>query len=245
MNSNYRVPAIERASMIIKLIAEKPNILRLIDISKSLGINKSTMYSILSTLESVGWVVKEKGDTYSLGPAIGMLSSAYFRQFNILQAFYPQAIKSVRKIEENIQLGILNGKNVLYLAKEEGNSPVRLLTDPGMNFPAHATGIGKIQLSQYNYSQLKELYPEKQLERVTPYTVKDLDELWIQIDTAKQQGYIYDHQEAVPEFFCVAAPIYNQDNKIIAADVTKDNKIDSMDMYQIIQYLLGNLKINL
>jgi IclR family KDG regulon transcriptional repressor len=174
------------------------------------------MYSLLITLEALGWIVKGKGDTYSLGPSLGALSAAYFRQFSILQSFYLEAYKSVTKIEENIQLGILDGKRVIYLAKEEGNSPVRLLTDPGMSFPAHASAIGKIQLSQYTFSQLKELYQDTELERVTPNTVTDLDVLSGQLETAKQQGYICETQEAVPGFFCVAAPIYNHENKIIA-----------------------------
>ncbi|MDR7240787.1 IclR family transcriptional regulator [Neobacillus drentensis] len=216
MESKYRVPAIERASIILNQIAKEPAKLRLIDLSKSLDINKSTMYSLLTTLESLGWIVKGKGDTYSLGPSLGALSAAYFRQFSILQSFYLEAYKSVNKIEENIQLGILDGKKVIYLAKEEGNSPVRLLTDPGMSFPAHASAIGKIQLSQYTFDQLKELYQDTELESVTQNTVTDLNVLSAQLETAKRQGYICETQEAVPGFFCVAAPIYNHENKIIA-----------------------------
>ncbi|NHC42843.1 IclR family transcriptional regulator [Bacillus sp. MM2020_1] len=216
MESRYRVPAIERASIILNQIAKEPAKLRLIDLSKSLDINKSTMYSLLTTLEFLGWIVKGNGDTYSLGPSLGALSAAYFRQFSILQSFYLEAYKSVNKIEENIQLGILDGKKVIYLAKEEGNSPVRLLTDPGMSFPAHATAIGKVQLSQYTFDQLQELYQETELESVTPNTVTDLNVLSEQLEIAKQQGYICETQEAVPGFFCVAAPIYNHENKIIA-----------------------------
>jgi IclR family transcriptional regulator, KDG regulon repressor len=216
LESKYRVPAIERANLVLNLIAREPAQLRLIDISKSLEINKSSMYSLLNTLEALGWIVKEKGDTYSLGPSLGALSAAYFRQFNILQSFYLESAKSVKKVNENIQLGILDGRNVIYLAKEEGNSPVRLVTDPGMNFPAYASAIGKIQLSQHNYDQLEQLYPEKQLERKTSNTVKDIDELWKQLESAKGQGYICEEEEGAVGFFCVAAPVFNYENRIIA-----------------------------
>ncbi|MDG0062020.1 IclR family transcriptional regulator [Priestia sp. YIM B13545] len=216
MESKYKVPAIEKANSVLNLIAREPAKLRLIDISKSLEINKSTMYSLLSTLEALGWVVKGKGDTYSLGPSLGALSAAYFKQFNILQSFYLEAAQSVNKVNENIQLGILDNRNVVYLAKEEGKSPVRLVTDPGMSFPAHASAIGKIQLSQYDYVQLQKLYPEKQLEKKTPYTVTNIDELWTQLEEARQKGYICEAQEGALEFFCVAAPIYNHEGQLIA-----------------------------
>ncbi|MGF9859426.1 IclR family transcriptional regulator [Priestia endophytica] len=216
MEPKYRVPAIEKANLVLNLISREPAQLRLIDITRSLEFSKSTVHSLLGTLEYLGWIVKDKGDTYSLGPSLGALSAAYFRQFNILQSFYLEAAKSVNRINENIQLGILDGGNVVYLAKEEGNSPVRLVTDPGMNFPAYAAAIGKIQLSQYNYPQLEKLYPERQLEGKTPYTVKDIDELWTQLESARRKGYICETQEGSLGFFCVAAPIYNRENRLIA-----------------------------
>jgi IclR family KDG regulon transcriptional repressor len=216
LEQKYWVPAIERANLVLNLIAKEPGQHRLIDISKAVGINKSTMFSLLNTLECLQWVVKGKGETYSLGPSLGALSAAYFRQFNILQSFYLEAAKSVALINENIQLGILDGNHVVYLAKEEGNSPVRLITDPGMQFPAHASAIGKIQLSQLDYEQLELLYPEKNLEKKTSFTVTDLDQLWGQLERAKEQGFIIEEQEGALGFFCVAAPIYNFENKMIA-----------------------------
>jgi IclR family transcriptional regulator, KDG regulon repressor len=212
----YWVPAIERTNLIINLISNDPGKHRLIDISKALNINKSTMFSLLNTLETLGWIAKEKGDTYILGPTLGAFSAAYFRQFNILQSFYQEASQSLNKINENIQLGMLHGTNVVYLAKEEGESRVRLVTDPGMQFPAHATAIGKIQLAQYSYDELKTLYPERDLAQLTPYTLKTLDELWKQLEVAKQMGYICEEQEGSLDFNCVAAPIFNNENKLIA-----------------------------
>lgn len=174
------------------------------------------MYSILNTLEQLDWVVKKNGDKYSLGPCIATLSAAYFKQFNILQAFYSEAAKSAMKLRETIQLGVLEGTNVFYLGKDDGGSRVRIATDPGMHFPAHASAIGKIQLAHLTFEQLKELYPDGVLEKKTPYTVSNIEELWEQLVVAKERGYVYDCEESNLDFFCVAAPIYNAENKVIA-----------------------------
>ncbi|UOQ44291.1 IclR family transcriptional regulator [Halobacillus salinarum] len=215
MAQKYWVPAIERVNGILNLIATQPSKLRLIDISKELEINKSTMYSLLNTLETLGWIVKEKGDTYSLGPSLGGLSAAYFRQFNILQSFYLESEKSIDRISENIQLGILDGGNVVYLAKKEGSSPLRLATYPGMKFPAYASAIGKAQLSKYDLEELKTLYPYE-LEAKTPYTLDNLDSLWEEMKTIKEKGYASESQEGAMGFYCIAAPVYNHANEIIA-----------------------------
>lgn len=215
MKKKYWVPSIERANLVMNLVAKYPNELRLIDISNRLGINKSSMFSILYTLEQLQLIVK-KGNTYSLGPAIATLSTAYFKQFNILQTFYTEAIPSLMKINETLQLGILEGTNVFYLGKKEGTNRVTIATAPGMTFPAHASAIGKIQLIQFSYEELKALYPNGILERKTPNTIMDVDDLWTQLVDAKEKGYIYECEEANLDLFCVAAPIFNADNKIIA-----------------------------
>jgi IclR family KDG regulon transcriptional repressor len=217
MEKKYWVPAIERANAILQLIALESSQLRLIDLSKRLDINKSSMFSLMHTMEQLGWIMKEKGGTYSLGPSLASLSAAYFRQFNILQSFYQEAVSSVQAVQETIQLSILDGRDIIYLAKQEGSSSIRIATDPGMRLPAYATAMGKVQLSQFDYDQLQKLYPEHQLVPRTPYTVKDIDQLWGQLEQIRANGYAVDSQEAVQGFFCLAAPIYNYENRIIAA----------------------------
>jgi IclR family transcriptional regulator, KDG regulon repressor len=216
MKQKYWVPALERANLIIELIANHPSQLRLIDLSKKLDINKSSMYSLLNTLETIGWIKKDKKDFYTLGPVLGSYSSAYFSQYDILETFSLEAGHSIKVVDEHIQLGTLVGKEVFYLAREDGSSPARLVTDPGMKFPAYASAIGKINLSQLDYEELVELYPEKVFEKKTENTVETVDELWEQLVKAKEDGFITEEQEGAIGFCCVAAPIYNQENQITA-----------------------------
>lgn len=213
----YWVPAIERANAILAVLAAEPSRLRLIDLSNRLGINKSSMFSLLNTMESIGWVVKEKGDTYALGPSLGGLSAAYFRQFNLLQAFHQEAPESVGRVGQPVQLALLEGTNVLYLAKEDSPSPVRLVSDPGMRLPAHATALGKALLLQYDYDALLSLYPDLHLKAVTPNTITELQPLWEQLQAGKKRGYTYETEESVPGFCCVAAPVYDYADRTVAA----------------------------
>ncbi|WP_462410402.1 IclR family transcriptional regulator [Neobacillus sp. Marseille-QA0830] len=217
MDKKYWVPAIERAENILDIIANKPNQYRLIDLSNTLKINKSSLYSMLNTLETLGWIKKERDDTYSLGMRMGILGALYFSQFDLIGTFSTEAVTSVNKLNETFQLSVLDGTDILYIAKKEGTSPVRLATDPGMKFPAHATAMGKVHLSKYSVEQLQALYAGKELEPKTAQTVKTLQELWEQMTPLKENGYILEDQEAVEGFTCVAAPIRNVENEIIAA----------------------------
>lgn len=217
MSRKYWVPAIERADKILNLVARQPGENRLIDISKKLDINKSSLFSLLNTLETLEWIKKEEGSTYSIGRRLGILSILYFSHFDLINTFSTLALETVDKLGESIQLSVLEGIDILYLAKKEGPSPVRLATDPGMKLPAHTTAMGKVHLSKYSYEQLQELYSDKTLKPSTEQTVTTLEELWKQILLIREQGFIWENQEAVENFTCIAAPIRNYNNEIIAA----------------------------
>src|SRR5699024_991861 len=91
MKGKYWVLAIERANLVLKEVSLHPEQFRLIDLSRKLEINKSSLYSLLHTLEHLGWIVKSSEATYSLGPTLGSISSMYLSQFNIVQSFYKEA----------------------------------------------------------------------------------------------------------------------------------------------------------
>lgn len=217
MKEKYWNPALERADKILNLIAESPNKYRMIDISKLLEINKSSLFILLNTMEKLGWITKHKGDVYTLGNSIGGLGAAYFKQFNLLQAFYEEAAETQKIVKEHLQLGILDGGNVVYIGKVKDDSVlVQLVTEPGMRFPAYASSIGKIQLSECSIDELRSIYPEEPLKARTKYTITSIDKLYEELQKAKTQGFSEEHQESAEGFHCVAAPIYNFDNQIIA-----------------------------
>ncbi|WP_281168947.1 IclR family transcriptional regulator [Effusibacillus pohliae] len=112
---------------------------------------------------------------------------------------------------------MLDGRDVVYLAKEETTAPIRLASSPGMRFPAHATALGKALLSQFERLQLEELYRDAELTALTPNTVRSFDHLWEQLQQVKARGTACEQQEAVEGFCCVAAPVFNHGNRMIAA----------------------------
>lgn len=207
MDQKYRVPAVEKADGVLQAIAGRPHRLRLIDLSAELGIHKSSLFSLLATMEALRWVVKDDADTYALGPAMGRFGGAYASNNDLVRAFHREAPAAARAIGETIQLARLEGAEVLYLAKEEVPSPIRLASDPGMKFPAHATALGKALLSGRTEAELRALYPEPKLEPLTPYTVTTVEALLLEVEEAKRTGCAFDRQEAVIGFYCVAAPV--------------------------------------
>jgi DNA-binding IclR family transcriptional regulator len=162
-------------------------------------------------------VERDKADTYALGPVHSLWGSSYFRQYDLIAIFHREAAVAKSIVGETIQLAKLEGNEVLYLAKEEAPTPVRLASDPGMKFPAHATALGKALLSGLQDETLHELYPGEALAGLTPYTLRTKEELFEQLRTVSRNGYATDVQEAVVGFCCVAAPVIDRSGKAVAA----------------------------
>lgn len=217
MSKQYWITSIERVDKIIKLITNDPKKYRLIDISNELNVNKSSIYSILMTLESLNWIVKEKDGTYSLGIILGMLGSQYFSQFNIVDIFNEEVPIIIDEINETVQMSTLNLRDIVYIAKVENNSPIKLATSPGSTLPAHSTAMGKVHLSQYSFNEIEDLYKNIELIKQTPFTVDSIEKLWEQIETIKENGFVWEKQESIEGFVCIAAPIKNDENEILAA----------------------------
>jgi DNA-binding IclR family transcriptional regulator len=217
MDKKYWVPAVEKAHIVLQAIAKNQGSLKLIDLSRQLGISKSSIYSLLNTMEELNWISRDKGDTYSLGMSIGLLGNSFFQQFDLVELFRKEAVRCRQETGESVQMARLEGDQVLYLAKETAPAPVQMVSGPGVKFPAHATGLGKVMLAALAPEHINLLYPEDRLTSITPYTIKTKEELFKQLAQIRAQGFALDEQEGVIGFCCMAAPIYNLQNEIEAA----------------------------
>lgn len=218
MEKKYWVPALEKANDVLQTIAESPSALKLIDLSKRLGINKSSMFSLLATMETLQWVTKEADGTYSLGSRIGSFGTAFFKQFSLIERFHKEASVTKHAIRETIQLAKLEGGEVLYLAKEEMPSPVRLATEPGKKLPAYATALGKAMLAWLDEEAFAAALPNEELgPALTAHTLRSRRELQAQLAEVRERGVAFDLQEAVMGFCCVAAPVRDAGGRVVAA----------------------------
>ncbi|TDF98642.1 IclR family transcriptional regulator [Paenibacillus piri] len=217
MEKKYWVPALEKAQAIIRLVAEEPARLKLTDLCKRLDISKSSMFSLLQTMEALQWLSRDRSDTYTLGMHFGIMGNAFFRQFDLIDAFRKEAPACMRELNESIQLASLEGSEIVYLAKEAAPSLVQMVSGPGTRLPAHATGLGKMLLSALDDTQLNLLYPDDSLESLTPFTLKTKQELFRQLAVIRHQGYALDLQEGVMGFNCIAVPIYQSGSQTVAA----------------------------
>jgi DNA-binding IclR family transcriptional regulator len=131
--------------------------------------------------------------------------------------FYQAARKIVEECGETVQLAILDQTEVIYVAREDGTQPVRLISYVGKRLPAHATGLGKVLLAALPDGSFDSLFSKRPLAALTARTISSVNQLKAELRLVRERGYAHDNQESAEGLECLAAPIFDHTGQVIAA----------------------------
>ena len=195
VSSNSGAPAVTRAASILTLLAETGSAMSLTDIARALGLAKSSTFNLCNALEEVGLLARHDS-SYFLGRRLVELGGAYLRTFDIVREFYRQCSDSDVLRHELLQLAVLDGTDVLYVARHVGRAPLRLSATIGDRFPASITAVGNILLAQLDPTVVADRYRgTSRLPQWTPTSVATVAGLLAKLDRARELGYAVDEGE--------------------------------------------------
>lgn len=225
------MPALERGLLLLRLLGQASTPLTLSELSDAIGVSRSTVHSLLATLQRHGMIEKDsRHKTYRLGLATFELGSAYLNQVSLVSAFNEVAPQLVARCRETVKLAVLDGREVVYLGKQEGLYSVRLVARVGSRMPAHATAVGKLLLAQHGDQALEQFYAGYDWPVRSPNTIHSLDGLLTELTAVRACGYALDREESSLGLQCVAAPIRDHSGDVIAATsigVPNDRLVDN------------------
>lgn len=187
------------------------------ELAVELGLAKSTISRLLSTLASEGFVIKDpETRKYRLGMSILALSGIITSHFEITKEAAPVVNKLVSELDETAHLTILDGTDTIYIHKEECAHAVRILTYLGKRNPAYCTSSGKVLLAYSDESVVKEVVA-KGFQSFTKNTITSEKQLRSNIKKIRENGYGHSQDEILEGVTSIAAPIYDYTGKVVAA----------------------------
>ena len=155
MGTSSRVPAAERTLAVLRELARHPRPVGAAALARDLDLPRSTVYHLLAVLEREGFVVHLPEERrYGLGVAAFEIGSAYLRHDGIERLARPLLRVLADEVGGTAHLGVLDGRDVLYLGKEQGAEPAVLVTEIGVRLPAHLTASGRALLAHDPPAQL-------------------------------------------------------------------------------------------
>ncbi|WP_267523566.1 IclR family transcriptional regulator [Campylobacter sp. MG1] len=200
-----------RVVKILETLKNKSDGLNITQLSKDCSISVGTLHPILKTLCELNYLNYDSKNyklAFNLNPKIEQEKTIK------IIIFYMDKLAS--KIKFGVQLGMLNGKKVIYLHKSEGNGKIIIKTKAGDLANANSTALGKALLLECSKNDLKKIFGNDKLEKNTHNTIDNIDDLYKNIDDSKKLGYTFENGEYDVDFACFAVPIYKQ-GKIFAA----------------------------
>ncbi len=204
---------------IFELLAQFPDGISLSEISTRLAIPKSSVHGLLATLLGRGYLRAGRHDhTYRLGARLFELGSRYMAGADLLTEGQDVVRETAHACDETVHLAILDGDEVLYIAKEEGTSTVRMVSAVGKRFLAYGTGVGKMLLSALPAEELERLYPrDRALAPITAHTIVDPAAFRRELTETRTRGFATDCEESTPGLCCIAAPVFDSGGGMAAA----------------------------
>lgn len=198
-------PAVTRALSVLALLEEHaPEAVSLVAIARGIDVAKSSTLHICTALERGGMIVRRPGG-YRLGRRTVELGGSYLAGFNQIREFYSFCADAPLLRGEVVQVAILEGTDVVYLARHEGHAPMRFIAGIGSRLPAAPTAVGNALLTTLTDTEIVGRFAEpRHFPRLTDHSVATLPALLAKIGLARERGYALDDGEVHPGIVGVA-----------------------------------------
>jgi DNA-binding IclR family transcriptional regulator len=211
------VKSVEHALDILDQFTGDAPFLSLADLSRRLDLGKSTIYQLLATLESRGFVERGANDgKYSLGLRLFQLGSLRVGLSGLSDVAVPYLTQLRDASGETVHLGIIYRDSILYVAKVESLHTIRMGSRIGGTSPLYCTGVGKALLA-YQPQDYVDAVLARPLGRFTDNTLTDPARIAEELARTRSRGYAFDREEHEPHVRCVAAPIRDHTGEVVAA----------------------------
>lgn len=218
-HDRHSVQAVERALKILIILAEAGSPLTLTQIRDRTGLNISTAHRLLHTLMKDGFISQDKDSgKYLLGLRTFEVGHAALYSIDIRTMARPFIQELVDRCNETTNLAILDQDEVVYIDQIESLNMIKIFARVGSRGPAHCTGAGKALLAQLSDKEFERFLQRKTpLQSFTVSTIHDPVRLKEEIMRIRRNGFSLDNGELEDGVRCVAAPVFDFENKAIAA----------------------------
>jgi IclR family pca regulon transcriptional regulator len=181
------------------------------------------------TLQRLGYLEREdETKNYRLGARVMSLGYSFLASKDIAELARPELQRLRTATRCSTHLGILDGAEVIYIARFAANKPVSAMISVGARVPAHATTMGRIMLAYKPAAYLTEHFAGRALAKFSEQTPLTLDALVTALDGDRRRGYVISHSNFEAGIASIAAPLFDATGDVIGAInvSTPENAVD-------------------
>jgi IclR family pca regulon transcriptional regulator len=210
------VQSLERGLAVIRAFDADHPALTLSDVARSTGLTRAAARRFLLTLTDLGYVHTD-GRRFALSARVLELGYAYLSALTLPEVAEPHLERLVAEVRESSSVSVLDGDDIVYVARVPTSRIMRVAINVGTRFPAYATSMGRVQLAGLPEPELADYLERAELRALTVHTLAQPDALRAELDRVRAQGWALVDQELEEGLRSIAAPIRDRSGAVVAA----------------------------
>lgn len=216
VREEHFVQSLARGLAVVRVFGPESAALTLSEVAKATGLTRAAARRFLLTLVDLGYV-RSDGREFSLTPRVLELGYAYLSSLSLPDLAEPHLEWLVAEVGESSSMSVLDGDDVVYVARVPTSRIMTVAINVGTRFPAYATSMGRVLLAGLDADGLDAYLRRAKLRPLTGSTVVDRDGLRTAVVKAREHGWAMVDQELEEGLRSVAAPVHGRDGRVAAA----------------------------
>jgi DNA-binding IclR family transcriptional regulator len=210
---------IDRGFKILELLKDNEKGLTLKEISEKMNIPKTSTFDIVQSLLAIGMIERPDDDIkrYTIGIKLFALGSSYMARKNIYNVGNRYIKSLAEKLNKTTFIGVENNAKIIYIQKYEPKVTIKTSCVVGSSAEVYSTSLGKSILAFSSDRKRQEVIEKINFVKLQKNTIVDAKKLIKELDKTKKRGFSIDDQENEDGIFCIGAPIYDKDGRVIAS----------------------------
>lgn len=215
--NQYILQSVANALDILDLLTSHEE-LSVPEVSRLLGLGKSSVFRLLATLEDRHFVRKTDSAKYRLGMKLASMGNTVLNRMEIIQYAHPYLMEMTRLSGETTNLVVWDrGTKVRFVDRVLSSHAIRMDSSIGSTQDAHVVACGKVLLA-YQPKEFQDAYVNSVVfKQLTPYSIMTAEALYKELERIVRVGHAADKEESELGLSCIAAPIFDSSDTVIAA----------------------------
>lgn len=236
-----RMTSLEKGLYLLSLFSEEPYKLTVAELVRISGLNRTTVYRTLSTLEESGMLIRDgKNKAYRMGPMTYHMGNIYLMNANYKESIHAILEKIGEESAESVGMAHREGNQVVSIFSIETHQPVKVNDKPGTFYPMNKGCYGKCLMAYHDPAIASELLDGFTFEKTAPNTLTNKEDILKEYEKIRQQGFVVSVEETVPYVIGVGVPLRSpggQVESVVAISFFKqENYLDKLEQMKDILF---------
>jgi IclR family pca regulon transcriptional regulator len=210
------VQSLGRGLTVMKALSVPAPGLTLAEVARDTGLTRAAARRFLLTLAELGYV-RADGSRFALTPRVLELGHTYLSSLTLPELAQPHLRELVEQVHESSSMSVLDGSDIVYVAREPTRRIMTVAIAVGTRFPAHVTSMGRVLLADMAPDALEGFLDRIDLEPLTAHTLTTADAIRGEIERVRRQCYAIVDQELEQGLRSVAVPVREPHGRAVAA----------------------------